>query len=182
MEALLDPYAMAQHAAANGNSEMLAAVLEVTSESGPADDSFLGGLLLDASWNDDAPCVKGQCQNAWSSSSQTWLAVGLPFSDLIERDRRMVLLSYGANADWQNSNGYTALMRAALRGNEDVVQHLLEAGADLSLANSRRRTAEDLAEGKRHGGVAQLIRAYRMDATEGRRADKRKTQYKRMEQ
>jgi len=56
-------------------------------------------------------------------------------------------------------------MRAALRGNEDVVRFLLKAGADRSLRSSKNnRTAEELAAGKGHGGVVKLLRT-RMRAT-----------------
>ena len=74
--------------------------------------------------------------------------------------RWQALLEHGAKVNWQNSNHYTALMRGALRGHEDIVEVLLAKGADTSLTNSRRSTAEQLALNKGHDGIARLIRLH----------------------
>lgn len=68
------------------------------------------------------------------------------------------LIHHGADINWQNSNRYTALMRAALRGHGDVVAYLLAVGADPSLQNSRSSTAEQLAANKGHDSVVNLLR------------------------
>ena len=60
--------------------------------------------------------------------------------------------------DVQNGNGYTALMRAALRGNAKVVNVLLKFNCNVHLTNSRGKTAAMLAGSKDHHAMADLLR------------------------
>lgn len=49
------------------------------------------------------------------------------------RDVEMILLQYKANVNWKDQNNYTALMYAAERGNKEIVQLLIDYGADSSV-------------------------------------------------
>ncbi|MDR3394955.1 MAG: ankyrin repeat domain-containing protein [Parasulfuritortus sp.] len=51
------------------------------------------------------------------------------------------LLAAGANPDWANEDGATALMAAAHNGHLDAVQTLLDAGANANAADSNGWTA-----------------------------------------
>ena len=72
------------------------------------------------------------------------------------------LLEHGADVNWQNSNRYTALMRAALRGHSQVVEYLLSSGADPAIQNARRGTALQLAKNK---GSAEVLDVFRRFST-----------------
>jgi hypothetical protein len=60
-----------------------------------------------------------------------------------------MLLDHGADVNAATTDGYTALMQAAINGTQDVVTVLLEHGADLSLRNSENRTALSVAKSNR---------------------------------
>ena len=55
------------------------------------------------------------------------------------------LIKSGANIDYQDKNGMTALMYAAKNGHLGMVKLLLEEGAQIALANKERETASSLA-------------------------------------
>ena len=54
-----------------------------------------------------------------------------------------VLKEKGANIDQKNNHGDTPIHIAALEGKNVLVQHLLDAGADIYIANNRGLTARD---------------------------------------
>lgn len=64
----------------------------------------------------------------------------------------------GADINAADSYGWTALMHAARRGYDDVVQVLAEAGAHLNRCNARWRTALDIARKNGHRETAQMLR------------------------
>lgn len=66
--------------------------------------------------------------------------------------------------DRRDNDGYTALMWAASKGHEDMVNLLLEAGADPKLKNKRGETAGDLAR-KRIAELKSMIKG--LDADSG---------------
>ena len=57
-----------------------------------------------------------------------------------------------------SKNGFTALIRAAYRGNPECVRLLLEAGADGTRRDCFGKTALEYAENNGHGEVASLLR------------------------
>jgi uncharacterized protein len=59
-----------------------------------------------------------------------------------------LLLDVGADVNISAANGTTALMRAAFRGNPEVVQLLLGSGANASARNAAGNSALDLVSGK----------------------------------
>ena len=69
-----------------------------------------------------------------------------------------VLLRAGARVNERDNDGETALMYAAMRGQDVYVDLLLKAGADKELRNSIGRTALMLAEEEGHENCAQLLR------------------------
>ena len=64
----------------------------------------------------------------------------------------------GADINAADSYGWTALMHAARRGYDDVVQVLAEAGAHLNRCNAKWRTALDIARKNGHRETAQMLR------------------------
>jgi uncharacterized protein len=52
-----------------------------------------------------------------------------------QRPRLELLIGAGANLDYEDQNGYTALHKATIRNDEDCIKLLLENGANI---NARR--------------------------------------------
>ena len=55
------------------------------------------------------------------------------------------LLEYGVNIDYKNKEGFTRLMKASYLGNEEIVEFLINNGANINIRNNRGETAYDLA-------------------------------------
>ena len=66
------------------------------------------------------------------------------------------LLAQGADVNYQNQYGRTALMKTALKGHVAVVKLLLAQGADVNLKNKKGKTALSVAKNKE---VIQLLKA-----------------------
>ena len=56
-----------------------------------------------------------------------------------------MLLREGANPDAQQAGGFTALHAAAQHNNPEMIQALLDSGADISLRADDGKTAADMA-------------------------------------
>ena len=69
-----------------------------------------------------------------------------------------VLLQAGATVDAVNNDKHTALHFAAYMGKIQVVEELLNAGADKALKNINGDTALDLAQNKGHPAIVKLLR------------------------
>lgn len=73
-------------------------------------------------------------------------------------ENAIVLVKHGAKINFQDLEGETALHTAALRpGNEEVIELLLENGADKRLKTVLGLTAFDVAKSKRNGGYMKLL-------------------------
>jgi ankyrin repeat protein len=70
-----------------------------------------------------------------------------------------LLLAAGANPDAQQQAGYTALMSAALHGNRELADALLDSGAAIGIASEDGRTAADFAREGEHDELAELLTA-----------------------
>ena len=69
-----------------------------------------------------------------------------------------VLLQAGATVDAVNDDGFTALHLAAHQGKIQVVEALLNAGADKALKNQWGDTALDDAQSENHPAIVKLLR------------------------
>ena len=70
-----------------------------------------------------------------------------------------VLLDAGADVDARQHGGYTALMEAALQGNEEMVRALLDAGADPTLTSDEGKNSIEFARAEGHTSIAELLDA-----------------------
>jgi ankyrin repeat protein len=68
-----------------------------------------------------------------------------------------LVLSKSTNVNQQNSQGLTALMFAAVKGHEEFVQKLLNAGANKNLKDKAGRTALDYAVLEGHIKVIKIL-------------------------
>lgn len=73
-------------------------------------------------------------------------------------DALHLLLKYNANIDLQDYQGNTALMKAIEHGNNDAAMLLIRSGAKKNTKNIRKQTALSLAEAKKLGEVARVLR------------------------
>lgn len=70
------------------------------------------------------------------------------------------LLDSGADINYQNSKGFTALMLAVDAGNERIAEYLLRNGANPLIRNKRGCTARQLAS--QHSGLSHILKAYEL--------------------
>ncbi len=67
------------------------------------------------------------------------------------------LLAKGANVNYANTNGDTALIWAACNGNTEVVKRLMDGGADKTKKTKSGKTALDLALQNNHRSIVALL-------------------------
>jgi ankyrin repeat protein len=70
-----------------------------------------------------------------------------------------LLLKYEADINRRDGKGYTGLMEASYRGHTEVVQFLLEQGADVHLTNCDGKTAMSLAQAFQRADVVRVLQA-----------------------
>jgi ankyrin repeat protein len=68
-----------------------------------------------------------------------------------------LLFGYELKVDAENSDGNTALHRAALQGREVMAKKLLEHGATMHLQNHAGETALDMAQRQKHRAVVECL-------------------------
>jgi uncharacterized protein len=116
--------------------------------------------LILAAYNGHTPVVEflvsnGADINAGDSDKQTALMYA---SKRAFNETAALLLAKGAEVDTQSKKkGINALMLAAVADNAELVQMLLDHGADTSLKDVFGRTARDLAERKGNSAMAELL-------------------------
>src|SRR5205823_6545070 len=132
------------------------------SRTGSSEDGCLEGALSVASTA--APhFVKRQLANRSDASSECdWRQLSLlPWASHYGYAAVVkLLLDEGANANWEDpgdKNGWTALHRAAMNGNEIVVRLLLKKGASVDTISKDRTTALYWATVNGHEGVVKLL-------------------------
>lgn len=60
---------------------------------------------------------------------------------------RFLIEECGANVNIRDANGYTPLHHAASRGDNEVVQYLIDKGADVTVVSRKGQTTADMANG-----------------------------------
>lgn len=82
-----------------------------------------------------------------------------PLMEAASPEAARVLLRAGADVNASTRSGWTALMQAAAAGRLETVRRLLEAGASLDARDRLWGTPLDVANQRRQGEVARLLRA-----------------------
>ena len=67
------------------------------------------------------------------------------------------LIVLGANLDWQNNNGWTALHWCAVNNHSRIARMLIDATADLNIQNNNGRTALHLCVRWNHLEIAKML-------------------------
>ncbi|EGD83109.1 hypothetical protein PTSG_12072 [Salpingoeca rosetta] len=68
-----------------------------------------------------------------------------------------LLLAHGADINAQNYRGHTALSQAASRGDESMVEYLLEHGAERAVKNRLGASPRRVARAQGHTKVARML-------------------------
>lgn len=66
-------------------------------------------------------------------------------------------MAFGSGVNWQTSYGDTPLHLASYRGQYEVVKCLVEAGCDISIINSKGKTAADEASNSGNRRIVQYL-------------------------
>ncbi|KAK7112771.1 G patch domain and ankyrin repeat-containing protein 1 homolog [Littorina saxatilis] len=74
--------------------------------------------------------------------------------------KALLQVQQGVDVNCVDRFGWTASMAAAFEDHQDVLQILVEAGADLTVVNAQGQTALTLAQQKRHTSVVNFIESY----------------------
>jgi ankyrin repeat protein len=69
------------------------------------------------------------------------------------------LIEYGANVNIQGHGGETPLMYAVRNGQEDLIKMIVDKGADLSVLNSYKKTALDIAKERGDANIINLLQS-----------------------
>ena len=105
----------------------------------------------------DCPiCLEGLIEQS-VSSGWTYGHIAMACVSAGNMLRLITMLSEGFDVNYQNAEGHSLLMRAALTGCTDATAILLERGADVTLRNLHGQNALLLALEKRNYHVADLI-------------------------
>lgn len=67
------------------------------------------------------------------------------------------LLKCGISINQVEGNGYSALIKASIKGHKNIVEWLLQKGADKSLRSFDSKTALDYARENKHKEIIQLL-------------------------
>jgi ankyrin repeat protein len=137
-------------AAAFGSVERLRAILDAdpTETAHVSDDGFTALHLAVFGGQEDAARLlleRGADVNALSTAA--FARVPPLGTAAFVRSTRLarLLLDAGADVNGQGEGGFTALHAAALNGDEDLIELLLERGADPSVSNGQGKCPGDLA-------------------------------------
>ncbi|MEO1900012.1 MAG: ankyrin repeat domain-containing protein [Methylococcales bacterium] len=68
-----------------------------------------------------------------------------------------VLLVYGANVNLVDNLGSTALMEAAIFGNEKLLNLLITVGADVNAVDQQKRSVLDKVKTTKHQHIVQIL-------------------------
>ena len=67
------------------------------------------------------------------------------------------LILIGANVDWQNNDGWTALHVCAYKNRPEILRMLIDAGADLNMQDNRGRTPLQYCVDWNHSRIARML-------------------------
>uniref|UniRef100_A0AAR2LEN0 Ankyrin repeat, SAM and basic leucine zipper domain-containing protein 1 n=1 Tax=Pygocentrus nattereri TaxID=42514 RepID=A0AAR2LEN0_PYGNA len=89
-----------------------------------------------------------------------------------------LLVSHGAELDFQDDSGHTALVLAVQYGQKGAVLKLLQLGADKSIKTKAGKTAADLAKELEHPQIFRILNSSGDSADSGRAPSKAETLFK----
>ena len=73
------------------------------------------------------------------------------------KDVFTALLAAGADVNQASNAGQTPLMAAAMQGRVELVEALVQQGADLTIQDGNQKTAEDMARERKHAEVVAIL-------------------------
>lgn len=68
------------------------------------------------------------------------------------------IIKKGANVNYQNTKGETALIRAVMKGAKDNVKILIENNADINLKDKNGNTAMDYAQKSNYNEIVKILK------------------------
>ena len=71
-------------------------------------------------------------------------------------------LQLGADINFQDANGDTALIKATKANNKEIAKYLVENGADAQIANNAGYTALDIAKANKFTQITKIIKNSRL--------------------
>ncbi len=108
-----------------------------------------------AELNKDRLRINNQFSTGWYGGNNHLLHVAVYFNQL---KIASMLLDRGADLEPRTGFGYTPLMIGCVLGYGDIVQMLLERGANVNLTDKNNRSCIDLVHSTFRDGLAQLLR------------------------
>ena len=140
-----------------GNTKMVQLLLDYGAK---IDDSDWRGVsaLLVAIWRNDQELLSLLIQQgADPNSAQTTRSPLHAAAALDNVEIATSLLGYGAEIDYLDRFGRTALFWAAIPGHLDMVKFLLESGANVDVKDEKGRSARWWAEHSGHSEIVQVL-------------------------
>ena len=147
------------HAAKEGHVSVVAYLAEKGSDINAVDEELYSPLHFAASRGHEA-IVKYLLENGAEPnllSDQLWTPI-MWAADNGELGNLKLLLSYDVELNHQSLNeGWTALITASIQGHQDIVEALIDAGADITIQDKSGKSAFVHAAFARHKGISQIL-------------------------
>ncbi|MBN1806626.1 MAG: ankyrin repeat domain-containing protein [Sedimentisphaerales bacterium] len=103
--------------------------------------------------------VNERDSNKWTALHEAAYNIKIEAAKFDRKDVAELLIAKGVNINEKDNHGYTALHYAA-RGHKNIVELLITNGADVNVKNKWNRTFLDIAVGRGHTEIAELLRRH----------------------